>query len=660
MIIKKMTATFGSLEKSTLELKPGLNVIEAGNESGKSTWCAFIRAMLYGVNTAERSKNGSTPDKVRFLPWSGAGMEGTMTVEHGGTEYELTRLPRQGILGDCSAAYAGTAESAPELCGKSPGALLVGASEDVFRRSAFISHGAMRVENSGELEKRISELVSAGEENYSFEESYDRISKLHKRIKNSRGGGALPEAEREANRLETELADIEAASAGSVRSSGEREGLIAAAEKMEAYIAAKERWDKKVGMRRLSAARAMESMKAQELEKARAALTEGGHSISEGTIALALDARSAAEECEKRAEECREALKNVPEPDESGKNTPLFGFIAAGLGAVMAVTGAVSKNVTLIAGGVVVLAAGLVIALSGRKKYNERIEKQRKDAARAEDAAADAERDLAAAVERRDGLFAELGCEPEEAEKLLKAAKTAENESEAASRAAAALGYLECDDPDIENAEEPTGAPANRELLERTRARIEELGILAARLDGERAHLGDPAVIATKLEAVRARAEELRGYEDSIIMAEAALEEASREMQNRFAPIVGERAAELLSFMTGGRYAAVSFDRGMMFKTRLSGDAVARDAAYLSEGTADQMYLAVRLAICQLVLSGDEPCPIVLDDALACFDDARAEQALILLKELARERQIILFTCRARDAEIASRLGEEA
>ena len=41
-----MTATFGKLNHETLTLKPGLNVIQAPNEWGKSTWCAFLLAML--------------------------------------------------------------------------------------------------------------------------------------------------------------------------------------------------------------------------------------------------------------------------------------------------------------------------------------------------------------------------------------------------------------------------------------------------------------------------------------------------------------------------------------------------------------------------------------------------------------------------------------
>ncbi len=75
MIITAMTATFGRLENETLELKEGLNLLELPNESGKSTWCAFVRAMLYGL---EGRKGGTLSERNRYTPWSGAPMAGSM------------------------------------------------------------------------------------------------------------------------------------------------------------------------------------------------------------------------------------------------------------------------------------------------------------------------------------------------------------------------------------------------------------------------------------------------------------------------------------------------------------------------------------------------------------------------------------------------------
>ena len=56
MKIKKMTATFGTLDNAVLEPGDGLTVIAATNETGKSTWAGFLRAMLYGIDTRERDK----------------------------------------------------------------------------------------------------------------------------------------------------------------------------------------------------------------------------------------------------------------------------------------------------------------------------------------------------------------------------------------------------------------------------------------------------------------------------------------------------------------------------------------------------------------------------------------------------------------------------
>ena len=78
MRINALHASFGKLENESLTFHDGLNVIYAPNESGKSTWCAFIRAMLFGVDSAERARSGHLPDKTKYSPWSGAPMEGSM------------------------------------------------------------------------------------------------------------------------------------------------------------------------------------------------------------------------------------------------------------------------------------------------------------------------------------------------------------------------------------------------------------------------------------------------------------------------------------------------------------------------------------------------------------------------------------------------------
>ena len=80
-------------------------------------------------------------------------------------------------------------------------------------------------------------------------------------------------------------------------------------------------------------------------------------------------------------------------------------------------------------------------------------------------------------------------------------------------------------------------------------------------------------------------------------------------------------------------------------------DPVFRSSLLLSQGAADQLYLAVRLAICDMVLPAEKRVPLVLDDALTNFDDSRMARALDYLLGAAAERQILLFTCQRREAE---------
>ena len=98
--------------------------------------------------------------------------------------------------------------------------------------------------------------------------------------------------------------------------------------------------------------------------------------------------------------------------------------------------------------------------------------------------------------------------------------------------------------------------------------------------------------------------------------------------------------------------AGAALDRSFHLTAQPTGDPLQRDIQLLSAGAADQLYLAARLAICQLVLPEEKQVPIILDDALTNFDDERCAAALRLLKQEAAHRQILLFTCHSREAAL--------
>ena len=71
-----------------------------------------------------------------------------------------------------------------------------------------------------------------------------------------------------------------------------------------------------------------------------------------------------------------------------------------------------------------------------------------------------------------------------------------------------------------------------------------------------------------------------------------------------------------------------------------------RPSLWRSDGTADQLYLALRLGVAEVLMP---EAPLVLDDALVRFDDTRLSLAMDILKQQAEEKQVILFTCQSRE-----------
>ena len=212
MQIHRMSANFGCLEGRTLELKEGLNIIEAPNETGKSTWCAFLAAMLYGLSSRERSRAGFIPEKTRYLPWSGGTMLGRVDLRAGAEELTLLRTTRKtgAPLAEFRALYAGTGDVVSGLTGENCGQSLTGVSREVFERSAFIRQSGLAITKDAELEKRIAALISSGEDGgVACTEALEALRRqLNQRRHNKTG--RLPALEAELCEVEEKLREAEA------------------------------------------------------------------------------------------------------------------------------------------------------------------------------------------------------------------------------------------------------------------------------------------------------------------------------------------------------------------------------------------------------------------------------------------------------------------
>jgi uncharacterized protein YhaN len=119
-----------------------------------------------------------------------------------------------------------------------------------------------------------------------------------------------------------------------------------------------------------------------------------------------------------------------------------------------------------------------------------------------------------------------------------------------------------------------------------------------------------------------------------------------------------QAASRHFALLTEARYTRLTADedeagRATLRAVREGGAECPVEA--LSEGTRDQLYLALRVAAIEAHAAGSEPLPFIADDLLATFDDARAGVALALLARLGRSTQTILFTHHAHIADLARR-----
>lgn len=169
------------------------------------------------------------------------------------------------------------------------------------------------------------------------------------------------------------------------------------------------------------------------------------------------------------------------------------------------------------------------------------------------------------------------------------------------------------------------------------------------RLSGRLLAGEDALTLQARVDRLEARLAELTWKNDALELALDVLAEANGELQARFAPLVCDRAGELFAQLTEGRYERVNLDAELNVTVWEKDAAIGRTPEQLSAGTVDQLYLALRLAISELLLPD---APLVLDDALVAFDDRRAALALRVLASLAENRQILLFTCQSREARI--------
>ncbi len=734
MKIKSMTATFGRLEKVRLEPGPGLTLIHAPNEGGKSTWAAFWRAMLYGIDTRERDKKGYLADKNRYQPWSGAPMEGEITLEYGKRDITIRRGPRGSTpFGSFSAVYTKTQQPVPGLTASNCGELLTGVGQEVFTRSAFLGAGNLTVTTAPELERRIAALVSSGEEDVSYSQAMGRLKDWKNRRQVNKSVGEIPRLERELDQAREALDRLEESAAQIAGLEGERAQLtrerdnltrqarahqLLAQKKLsgryaqaeEEYQSARRQLDaleEEQAVRPLPDREALKQaqgdlqyLKAldEEIKQGETALTEAEEASAKAKAAARDDLFSELSGDEAVTKAGIDAAACQSAAQTAGKvrrGIWIFLLLALGGGIGWAArlllrneAAPLGPILGMLAGvAVVTLAAGF-LCLARRRRAQDiltqygvqtpeeltALAQNYKDRCQAADKAAhEAEVIRNAVAERktkRDTAKSNLldfvhqfspevkdlfGCSAALSRALnlehdLAIARERAEERRRRLEDLAAQGAVREELPAVEPPIPELSPEETDRALVQTADRLEQVSAQLNQARGSLQAMGDPAALAARLERLEDSLARRRLELDALTMAMETLTQANARLQERFSPELNRLAGAYMARLTGDKYSAVSLTRELEGFVREGESVLPRSALCLSRGTADQLYLAVRLAVCRLCLP--EKPPILLDDALASFDDARLEAALELLWELSGEQQMLLFTCQKREGEV--------
>ena len=707
MKIHSMTATFGKLEHETLTLKPGLNIIEAPNEWGKSTWCAFLVNMLYGIDTRARSTGAALADKERYAPWSGAAMSGRIDLEWNGRDIPIERRTKgRTIFGEFNAYETETGIEVPELTATNCGQQLLGVERSVFVRAGFLRLSDLPVTQDDALRRRLNNLVTTGDESGAG----DKLGQTLKDLKNKcrfNNTGLLPQAENEREHLRDQLQQLQTLQTQTEEYRQQQARLEQEITQLKIHETALAYADSLENLRQVELANdALKQAQAeydvleaqcssypapsalqeqlQTLNKLHSQMQALESHVIPQVPELPVQAVSArAEEDVQKDYDTYCALTQALKKKK--KAVPVTGIIVAALIALITfVCGFVFVNnfILWIGAGALAVAVLLVMILGNGKikklrhsldalsalypglspetwvSYTQTLSRQQK---LYEEQLADRQAQLDRLQSQKSQLNQEMshltgGENSEVCRQRWQEQLSAQDRLDDARKAVAqAKRHAEAIGSMVKTMEPPAQPDTltltksqTQEALASAGYRQHQLQLQLGRAMGQAEALGQESLLRSRLDTLNRRINRLEDTYRALELAQNALYQATTALQRRFAPRIAKRAQELLSRLTQGRYQRIAMAEDLTLSIGAENEDTLHTAQWRSDGTIDQLYFALRLAVAA-ELTPDAP--LILDDALVRFDDHRLKQAMEVIREESNEKQIILFTCQSREKQ---------
>ena len=679
---------FGGLKDFTLELNSGAQYIYGENEAGKSTLCAFLAAMFYGLAAKVRGGGLRGDSRSLYMPWGETYMAGTLYFEAEGTEYVLSRRFGQTARGDKTKLMTAVDWQEVSVSPDEIGQHFLGVGEEAFYKTLFISQlgAAFEKGKEDELMTRLSNLERTGDEDTSVQKALAELERTqHELVTKTGRGGLIVQLDSEIEALKTELLEAKQRNL-SFRS------LLSDIQQMTAEKEAADRKLSELDEQRKTAAAYLEYQKVQQaikkaeevsahLEQERKRLdalqTEKQQLAAEkealaSVLSLEPDAvlhlaekEAACTVLEKQLKQQAALLQEVNELTEQvAQKKQKKASVALVAMMLLFVLLTIFLGIFLSPFFFVLTAAfllGLVFGIRrGKSKENLSLAAQLKEKqsalARMQEEATDQQ--LALLKEEIKVIFSKAQVDSLQAltEKLeagkalsfkLEALEQEEKRlAESVKRLALELDAL----PETEAKEKVVynGPPlavldeARQKLQRQQLERERELAQKNAKAENGFSGTRSVSMIESALEEAYERRRELCEQYEAISLARDVMAECAEDMKNTFAPVLNEKSGALIAELTGGKYQEIRVTDAykIMLKTPAGNDIV--PAEFVSAGTYDLLYFALRMAVLKTLY--DEIPLLILDDAFMQLDDTRQKEAFSWLCDR-HAGQVLYFSC---------------
>lgn len=612
---------FGKLSNKEISLNDGINIIYGENESGKSTLLKFIMGMFYGLS---KNKNGRfIPDYERYTPWNGGEFSGKITYKlDNGEKYEIFRDFKKKNpkiynenLEDISNNF-----NIDKLTGNKFFYDQTNVDEELFISTIVSMQEETKLEEKEQftLVQKLSNLVSTGEDNLSFQRI---MAKLNKR--QIEEIGTSRSQDRPINIVAKRLEQIQ----------NEKQSLSSVTTKQyeiedKSQNLEKEIKEQEYELELLKELRNLQEK--QELEKEKI-------KINEDVI----------KEYNKKVEKLNEKLdkdKNAEAglvPAQKIKSNLLIV-----LSILFAILTSISifaiKNDIITAINIVLLV--ITIIYLGYTRYKSKIGIIAKEKLENVENS-----NIKNEIEVLTKSISKLENEIDEINNKLESENLEEKEK-LRNKYMGIIPIKIIDENLVKN------------------SLIYDINVLQNKISENKVKLHTTKVdknnILPQLENLANLEEEYAELEEQyrnlydkneqINLAKIEIEKAYETIKKDVTPKFTNNLSKIIEKISKGKYTNIQFDEknGMIVEVE-NGNYV--DARNLSIGTIDQLYLSLRLGAGAEI--SKEKLPIILDETFAYWDNARLENILKYINEEFKDRQIILFTCTNREMEMLERLS---